>query len=203
MNAHENKMLLEEKGIVMVNVIGASAVGKTTLLEKALSFLTDKYSIAMISSNKGDVERLARAGVDVVQVNKDQGPLDAAMVARALKELPLDVLDLIFIENDEYTSPNNNDLGEQFKIVVASVEEGMDKPRQYAGFRDAFAAVITKIDLLPNENFDLGSYINQLLEVNDKLKIFPLSAQKEEGIEEWSQLIGRMLWKGRRNINVI
>lgn len=205
MQARENKILLEEKGIVMVSLVGATGVGKTTLLEKALTFLTDKYSIAVICGHKDDADRLARSGVDVMQVERDQEQtsLDAAMIARALEELPLDVLDLIFIENDEHAGLNSNDLGEQFKVIVASVEEGMDKPGRYAGFRDGFAAVINKIDLLPDDNFDLGSYINQLLEINDKLKVFPLSAQKEEGIEEWSQLIGRALWKGRRNINVI
>jgi hydrogenase nickel incorporation protein HypB len=125
-------------------------------------------------------------------------------VAQAIEQLPLDALDLIFVENiGNILCTAEVDLGENYKVVVASVADGMHVPEKYPlAFRNAFAATITKADLLPHVNFNLGAYISQLMELNSDLKIFPVSARKDEGIEEWGQLIGRMLWKGRRLINV-
>jgi hydrogenase nickel incorporation protein HypB len=204
-----NRRILEEKGVVMVNLISGPGAGKTTLLEKTIPLLSDKFGVAVIEGDiytTHDAERIAKTGVEVVQINTYGAcHLDAAMIAEALKQLPLDELDIILVENvGNLVCPAEFDLGDDYKIVVSSVPEGMDKPAKYPlAFQKAFAAVITKIDLLPYTDFNLGIYIEQLFKINSNLKIFPVSALKEEGLEEWSQLIGRMAWKKRRNLNVI
>ncbi|MDN5345522.1 MAG: hydrogenase nickel incorporation protein HypB [Clostridia bacterium] len=207
--AAENRRLLEEKGVVMVNLISGPGAGKTTLLERTLPLLKDKLGVAVIEGDiytTRDAERIAGTGVEAVQINtRGACHLDAAMVNEALRQLPLNDLDIIFVENvGNLVCPAEFDLGDDYKIVVASVPEGMDKPAKYPlAFQKAFAALITKIDLLPYSDFNLGAYIEQLLTINPNLKIFPLSALKGEGVEEWSQFIGRVAWKRRRNLDVI
>lgn len=207
--AVRNRELLEQKGVVMVNLISGPGAGKTTLLEKTIPLLTDKFNVAVIEGDiytTQDADRIAKTGVEVVQINT-QGAchLDAAMIDEAFKQLPLDELDLIFVENvGNLVCPAEFDLGDDFKVVVSSVTEGMDKPAKYPlAFREAAAAVITKTDLLPYVEFNLGSYVEKLFKINSNIMIFPVAAVKDEGIEEWSQLIGRLVWKKRRQLNIM
>lgn len=204
-----NRRLLEGKGVVMVNLIGEPGAGKTTLLEKTLPLLTDKFCVAVIEGDiytTCDADRIAKTGVEVVQINTHGAySLDAKMIEDALKQLPLIELDLIIIKNvRNLVSPAEFDLGDDFKITISSVTEGMDKQaKDPLAFREAYAVVITKTDLLPNTDFNLGSYAEKLFKINSNIKIFPVSALKDEGTEEWSQLLGRMIWKKRRNLTVI
>lgn len=147
-----NRHILKEKGVIMVNLISGPGAGKTTLLEKSLPLLTDKFCIGVIEGDiytTRDAERIAKTGVEVVQINTHGAcHLDAQMISEALKQLPLNELDLIFVENvGNLVCPAEFDLGEDYKIAVSSVAEGMDKPAKYPlVFREAFAAVITKTD---------------------------------------------------------
>ena len=205
--ALKNKLLLKEKGIVMVNLISSPGAGKTTLLEKTLPLLKDKFGVGVIEGDiytTQDAERIAQKGVEVVQINTEGAcHLDAAMIREALDQLPIDKLDIIFVENvGNLVCPAEFDLGDDLKIVVSSVAEGMDKPAKYPlAFQKACANVITKIDLMPYTDFDLGAYIESVLKINPNLKVFPLSAVKDYGVEEWGQFIGRMLWNRRRESN--
>ncbi|MEL7563941.1 MAG: hydrogenase nickel incorporation protein HypB [Dehalobacterium sp.] len=202
--ALKNQMLLKEKGVVMVNLISSPGAGKTTLLEKTLPLLKDKFGVGVIEGDiytTQDAERIAQKGVEVVQINTEGAcHLDAAMIREALDQLPMDHLDIVFVENvGNLVCPAEFDLGGDLKIVVSSVSEGMDKPAKYPlAFQKSCANVITKVDLVPYTDFDLGAFIETVFKINPTLKIFPVSAVKDEGIEEWSQFIGRMLWKRRR-----
>jgi hydrogenase nickel incorporation protein HypB len=73
------------------------------------------------------------------------------MVSRALDAVPLDGLDVLFVENvGNLVCPASYDLGEELKVVVLSVAEGDDKPLKYPGiFRRARLMLLHKIDLLP------------------------------------------------------
>lgn len=202
--AINNKKLLKEKGVIMVNLISSPGAGKTTLLEKALPLLTDKFGVGVIEGDiytTHDADRIAQKDVEVVQINTEGAcHLDASMIREALQQLPLDHLDLVIVENvGNLVCPAEFDLGEDMKIVVSSVSEGMDKPEKYPlAFQKAGVNVITKMDLIPYTDFKLESFIEKVFKINPMLKIFPVSAVKNEGIEEWSQFIGRMLWKKRR-----
>ena len=204
-----NRRLLEGKGVVMVNLIGEPGAGKTTLLEKTLPLLADKFCVAVIEvdiDTTCDADRLAKTGVEVVQINTHGAcNLNAKMVENALKQLPLIELDLIIIKNVRHLICQAEfDLGDDFKITISSVAEGMDKPAKYPlAFSEAYAVVISKTDLLPDTDFNLGLYVEELFKINDNIKIFPVSALKDEGTEELSQLLGRMIWKKRRNLTVI
>ncbi len=207
--AAENRSFLEEKGVVLLNLVSAPGAGKTTLLEKTLPLLVDKFKVAVIEGDiytTQDAERIAQAGAEVVQINTEGAcHLDAVMIREAIKQLTVEELDLIIVENiGNLVCPAEFDLGGDVKVVVASVTEGMDKPTKYPlAFKEAAIAVITKTDLLPYVEFNLGAYIDTLFKLNPNIKIFPVTSTKDEGIEEWCQLIGRLIWKKRRSINVL
>ncbi|HPR90300.1 MAG TPA: hydrogenase nickel incorporation protein HypB, partial [Synergistaceae bacterium] len=101
-------------GLLMVNIIGSPGCGKTTLLEKTA--LHAGLSMAVIEGDLAtdrDAERLARLGVPVVQINTKGGcHLEANVVEKAMESLPLDTLDVLFIENvGNLVCPAEFDLG--------------------------------------------------------------------------------------------
>ena len=77
--------------------------------------------------------------------------LDAHLVHRALHQLPLQGLDLLFIENvGNLVCPASFDLGAHRNVTLLSVTEGDDKPAKYPViFRAAHLVVLSKADLLP------------------------------------------------------
>ena len=72
-----------------------------------------------------------------------------ALDAWACEGLPIETLDILFIENvGNLVRPASYDLGEALRVVLLSVTEGEDKPLEYPTiFNSADLAVITKIDL--------------------------------------------------------
>lgn len=203
--AAENRRLLEENGVVMVNLIGDAGSGKTTILRKILPLLKTRLNVAVIEGGTSeDTERVETEGVETVRIgSRGVCHLDAAMIREALRQLPLENIDIVFVENNGHLAcAAESHLGNDMKIVVVSVTDGMDKPATCpAAFQNASAVLVTRIDLLPHGDFSLGAYIEQLVAINDVLKIFPLAALKEEGIAEFSSFLGRMVWKKRRNLS--
>lgn len=135
-----------------------------------------------------DAVRIEKAGAAAVQINTEGlCHLTADMVYRALQEMPPEELDVLFIENvGNLVCPAAFDLGEQMKVAVLSVTEGIDKPSKYPTiFREAGAVVISKEDLLPYTDFDLDTCLAELKEINDQLKIFITSAKTGLGLNEW------------------
>jgi hydrogenase nickel incorporation protein HypB len=79
------------------------------------------------------------------------------MLHRALHELPLAGLDLVFIENvGNLVCPASFDLGQHRNVTLLSVTEGDDKPAKYPViFRASDLVVLSKADLLDVlEDFD-------------------------------------------------
>ncbi|GFN23363.1 hydrogenase nickel incorporation protein HypB [Thermanaeromonas sp. C210] len=177
--------------ILTVNLIGSPGAGKTALLERTIASLKREFSVGVIEGDiytTLDAERIAGQGVQVVQINTEGAcHLDASMVYRALQEIDLSALDLIFIENvGNLVCPAEFDLGEDYKVALLSVTEGSDKPAKYPlVFREAQAVVVTKADLLPHTNFDLQAVEEEIKEANPAVKIFVTSAQTGEGLEAW------------------
>ncbi|HML74304.1 MAG TPA: GTP-binding protein, partial [Anaerohalosphaeraceae bacterium] len=74
-----------------------------------------------------------------------------------MNKLPVNDLDLVFIENvGNLVCPSAFDLGESGRVVVLSIPEGDDKPAKYPGtFANADVILINKIDLISYLKFDL------------------------------------------------
>ncbi len=189
--AAENRLLLQSKGIFTVNLISSPGSGKTTLLVETIQALKGKLRCAVIEGDQqttNDAERIAQTGVPVVQINTISGcHLEAAMVQQALAQLPLDDIDLLFIENvGNLVCPAEYDLGEHEKIVMMSVTEGEDKPLKYPlAFHLATALVLTKIDLLPYLRFDKKRCIENTHKIHPALPVIETSSYTMEGIAEW------------------
>ena len=192
-----NRAFLAERGVVMVNMMSSPGAGKTTLLERIARVLTPHLNISVIEGDQEtalDADRVKAAGCAVVQINTGIGcHLDAKMVGAALTELDPPAGCLVVIENvGNLVCPALFDLGEARKIVLASVTEGSDKPLKYPHmFRQADLVLVTKIDLLPYVDFDLGRYAEDVRRISPKAQLMALSAVTGEGVEQWCDWLTR------------
>nr|WP_321499312.1 hydrogenase nickel incorporation protein HypB [uncultured Dethiosulfovibrio sp.] len=193
---------LSEKGILMVNLIGSPGSGKTTLLEKTLG--KDGLRSAVIEGDVAtdrDAVRIDALGVPSIQINTEGGcHLEANWVDMTLDGLPLDDLDVIYIENvGNLVCPAEFDVGEDHKIAISSVPEGPDKPLKYPLlFTEASAVVLTKTDLLPYVSFDQDLFWGDVARLNPGAPTMKLSCYNDEGLEAWSSTIKRWLEEKRR-----
>jgi hydrogenase nickel incorporation protein HypB len=192
--AEKSKTLLAEKKVSMWNLIGSPGSGKTAILEKLYGLLVPKMPCAVLEGDvetTNDAERLARVGIPVRQIlTHGACHLGAEIIYRALSDLTLDEIACVFVENvGNLVCPAEFDIGERGKIAVLSVTEGEDKPLKYPLlFREAKAAILTKIDLLPHLPVDLACYRANIKAVNSMLPVFEVSALRGEGIgklAEW------------------
>jgi len=187
--ARTNRARLAGRGIFALNLVSSPGSGKTSLLVRTIAALAPKHAIAVVEGDQqtsNDAERIRATGVAAVQVNTGKGcHLDAHMIGHAIDELAPAPGSLLFIENvGNLVCPAAFDLGEAHKIVVLSVTEGEDKPAKYP---DMFAAadlmLLTKSDLLPYLDFDVGACMAAALRVNPRLQILTVSAKTGENME--------------------
>lgn len=189
--ATENREKFSSFGITVVNLISSPGAGKTSILEATLAQLSGAMGIGVIEGDIAttrDAARIARHNVPVVQINTDGAcHLDARLISRAIVELPLEKLDLLFIENvGNLVCPAEFDLGEDIKVCILSVAEGSDKPLKYPLiFREAQVLLLNKIDLLPYTDFNMEAFRQDISNLNPELTIFPISARTGEGLGEW------------------
>ena len=198
------RVRLAEAGVLTVNLIGSPGSGKTSLLEATFDGLSGLRA-AVIEGDIAtalDAERIERKGVPAVQINTEGAcHLDANMVLGAAHELDLGILDLLFIENvGNLVCPATWDLGEDLKVVVASVAEGDEKPRKYPGiFEKAAACVLNKTDLLPYVDFDVERFRRDAGRLNPRIQFLPLSAIEGTGVAEWVVWLRTRLAEKRAN----
>lgn len=200
--AEELRKLFSDHRITVLNLVSSPGSGKTSLLESTIGKLQDKHTLAVVAGDvqtDNDAVRLQRAGGKYVVPIETQGAchLDASMVRDAIDQLPIDVIELLFIENvGNLVCPASFDLGEDMKVALISTTEGDDKPLKYpAMFRRAGALVITKTDLLGFSDFDPGRVRRNATALNQQLQVFELSSRSGDGLADWvgwlNNLIGR------------
>jgi len=193
-----NRELLRSKGIKVINMISSPGAGKTTILERTVAALKDDIPMAVIEGDlmtTRDAERVSQHGIPVVQINTNGGcHLDANMVYKAMDELPLDQVRLLIIENvGNLVCPASFDLGEDLKVVVLSVPEGDDKPIKYPSvFKNAGICILNKMDYLSLSNFNLERFYQDIASLNSDLKVFMMSAWKEEGVQAWYDYLRKL-----------
>ena len=189
--AERNRGFFLAQKLFVVNMISAPGSGKTTLLAKTAEALKGKLRIGVIVGDLAtgnDATRLQQAGIEAVQVTTGNVcHLDAQMVHRALRQLPLDSIDVLFIENvGNLVCPGDFDLGEAMRVVLFSVTEGEDKPLKYPPvFHSAQAVVITKKDLAEACGFDREQALEAVHRIAHHAELFELSARSGEGMDGW------------------
>jgi len=192
--ALKNSQLLTERKKLCLNMISSPGSGKTTILTRTISELKDKIKIGVIEGDIQtdiDAEKIRATEAPVVQINTNGAcHLSAAQISSALENLPVDDLDLIFIENvGNLVCPSAFELGEAGKIVVLSVAEGDDKPAKYpAIFAKSKVLLINKIDLLGagvQVDFNIERVKADARKLNKDIEIFPISAKTGDGMTNW------------------
>jgi len=177
--------------LAVFNLLSGPGAGKTSLLEQTLPALQAQYRCLVVEGDlmtANDARRIAHLGVPAVQIQtRGTCHLDSRMVGSALEGVDLAALDLLFIENvGNLVCPTGFDLGEDGKVVLASVPEGADKPAKYPYiFERAAAVVLNKIDLLPYVPFDLETFTRALRGLNPDVPLFALSCTTGEGMPAW------------------
>ncbi len=190
--AVRNKQLLESHGITAINIMASPGAGKTSLILKTIESLKGKASIGVIEgdiASSVDADRIGQEGVPVIQINTGGGcHLDAGMVGNALDSLPLDKIDLLFIENvGNLVCPAGYRLGEHQRVVLTSTPEGDDKPQKYpVMFTEAEAVLINKIDLLSLLDFDPDRFKRTVIALNPDVHMFEVSSKTGEGFDAWT-----------------
>jgi hydrogenase nickel incorporation protein HypB len=186
--ASRNRERFARTGTFVLNLVSSPGSGKTTLLCRTIEALKQRLPIGVIEGDQqtsNDAERIRATGVKAVQINTGKGcHLDAHMVGHAVDGLGLEQGGVLFIENvGNLVCPAAFDLGEAHKVVMLSVTEGEDKPAKYP---DMFAAadlmLLTKSDLLPHLDFDVGACLAAALRVNPHLQILTVSAKTGDGM---------------------
>jgi hydrogenase nickel incorporation protein HypB len=192
--ARANREDFDRAEVAVVNLMSSPGAGKTTLLERSLGDLGGVRAGVLEGDVQGsiDSDRIASLHVPVTQLNTGAGfggecHLDANMVRSALPSLPLADLDLLVIENvGNLVCPAEFKVGEDARVMIASVTEGEDKPLKYPlMFRACELIVINKIDLLPHIEFDLDRLRENLDIVHPGVARIELSARTGEGVEAW------------------
>jgi len=180
---------LRARGILAVNLLSSPGSGKTTLLEKLADRLKDRYRMAVIEGDietERDAERIRAKGVPAWQITTGGAcHLEARMIGKVLGEVPAEI-DFLFIENvGNLVCPAGYDLGEELRCVLLSSPEGDDKPAKYPqAFLTADCLILTKSDLVPYLPFDPAKAAAEALSIKPGLRVFALSALREDGVDE-------------------
>jgi len=197
--ADANRARLDAVGVFALNVMASPGAGKTSLIMRTVEALRGEFRIGAVDGDIAttiDADRIAALGVPAVQINTGGAcHLDAAMLQRALPELPLEALDLLIVENvGNLVCPASFKLGVHRSILIASVPEGDDKPYKYpVMYRGVNGLVLNKMDVLAAFDFDVD-YFRQGVEVlNPGLAFFPLSCKTGEGLEAWLTWLREMV----------
>ena len=188
--AQKNMELLQKHHVKAIDIMGSIGAGKTSLIEKLVQSLKQKYKIAVFKGDLTttiDAERIGRHGVQVVTINTGREcHLDANVVARAVEKISLQDIDLLIIENvGNLICPAEFPLGTDKRVVVVSVTEGPYIIVKHPfTFMTADVMVINKKDLAEIMKIDTRQLEKQAKQIKPDLKVAVTNALSGEGVEE-------------------
>lgn len=185
--AQRNQKMLDKADVFSVDVLGAIGSGKTSLIELLIDGMDDKVGvIAGDVISKFDAGRFEKYNVPVIGLNTGKEcHLDAHLVEHALEDLPLDEIDVLFIENvGNLICPVDFDLGSHMRMVVISVSEGDDTVEKHPLiFKDADLVVINKIDIAEAVGADAEKMVKDAKMLNPDVEIIKSSLKTGEGLD--------------------
>ena len=193
--SEEVKSTLSSHHICMVNVMGSPGAGKTTLITSLINKLKKDYRSGVIEGDiagQVDAERIASLGVPTVQLNTDGAcHIEAMSIQHILPELPLDDLDVIFVENiGNLVCPAEFRIGESVRITILSIPEGDDKVEKYPlMFTDTDCLALNKYDMMPYFDFDESRVCANYETVNPDAPLFRISSRTGEGVQDLADFI--------------
>ena len=183
---------LKKKGVFLLNLMsspGPSGCGKTTTLTKLLPILSERMRVGVMEADiDGDVDAKTIAALGVKSIQLHTGGmchLDADMTRQGLRELGVDDLDLVVLENvGNLVCPAEFDTGAVANAMILSVPEGHDKPLKYPLiFQVCNVVLINKMDVAPYFDFDIDKCREYIAMRNPSAKVIPVCAKTGEGID--------------------
>ncbi|RXJ60848.1 hydrogenase nickel incorporation protein HypB [Candidatus Marinarcus aquaticus] len=189
-NDHEaahNRAHFDNHKVLGINLMSSPGSGKTTLLEHLADIADFKFGVVEgdLETNK-DADRLIKKGIKAVQIQTGSAcHLDAFMVHKGLHDMPLDDLDVCFVENvGNLVCPASYDVGTHLNIVLVSIPEGEDKIIKYpVMFRSADLILITKTDLLPHFDYDIEAEKANARKLKPNVDILEVSTKDEKSLQ--------------------
>lgn len=190
--AAENRDAFARADIFVLNIMASPGAGKTSTILATIERIKHTLRPGVIEGDVAssiDADTMIAHGIPVVQINTGGNcHLDAPQIRAALPHLPLDTIDILFIENvGNLICPAGFDLGADLAVVVASVPEGHDKPYKYPGmFNRADVVLLNKADMIAAFEFDLD-YFRRGLEMvmRPDVPFFVVSCRTGTGMEAW------------------
>ena len=182
---------LKRKGTFLLNLMSSPGSGKTTTLQRTVERMKEEMRIGIMEADIDsavDAEKMASSGVRSIQLHTGgMCHLDAGMTEQGLREIGVDDLDFVVLENvGNLVCPAEFYTGAVKNAMILSVPEGHDKPLKYPLiFTVCDALIINKIDVLPYFDFDMDKVVAYAHMRNPNLKIFPISAKTGEGVDAW------------------
>lgn len=188
--ADANANLLRDHGIRAFDLLGAIGSGKTALIERLVPLIRERglRAGAIAGDVYGDDDFRRIVALNVPAYNANTGKechLDAHLVEHAIEHLPLDDIDILFIENvGNMVCPTDFRLGAEKRIVVVSSTEGDDVVNKHPMmFRSSNIGVINKVDLAPFVGADLDRMEADMRRYNPEMRVFRTNMKAGEGLE--------------------
>lgn len=197
------KDTLASHHICMINIMGSPGAGKTSLITSLISRLKQNWRVGVIEGDiagQVDAEHIAGLGIPTVQLNTDGAcHIEAMSIQHILPELPLDDLDVIFVENiGNLVCPAEFRIGESLRITILSIPEGDDKVEKYPlMFTDTDCLVLNKYDMMPYFDFDEKRVLANYETVNPGAPLFRISSRTGDGIQELADFIAENIRKAQ------
>lgn len=169
--AEQVRSKLAENKIKAFNVMGAIGSGKTSLIENIVK-KKEKVNFGAIAGDVAgneDYKRFKNLHIPAANLNtKSECHLDAHLVEHALAHLPLDKIEVLFIENvGNLVCPADFPLGTDQDIVVISVTEGEDMIRKHPQiFAQSDLTLVNKIDLAEIIGVEPDKIVNDFRNIN-------------------------------------
>ncbi|MDD1728991.1 MAG: hydrogenase nickel incorporation protein HypB [Methanospirillum sp.] len=188
--ADENAAHLKGHQVRAFDLLGGIGSGKTALIEQMVPRLSKKNlkaaAIAGDVYGDDDFRRITSLGIPAENVNTGKEcHLDAHMVEHALHHLPLDVIDILFVENvGNMVCPTDFELGAEKRIVVVSSTEGDDVVNKHPMmFRGCTIGVLNKVDLAEAVGADLDRMERDMHRYNPDMKVFRTNMKTGDGVD--------------------
>lgn len=201
-NDHEashNRAHFDSHNVLSINLMSSPGSGKTTLLEHMADLVPFKFGVVEGDlETSRDADRIKKKGIPAYQIQTGSAcHLDAFMVHKGLHQMPLDNIDVCFIENvGNLVCPASYDVGSHLNIVLVSVPEGSDKIEKYpVMFRQADLILITKTDLLEHFDYDLEHEKAQARKIKSGVDILEVNIKDTDSIKrviEWIEFKRKM-----------
>ena len=197
------KEILAAHQICMINLMGSPGAGKTSLISALIGRLKKDFRIGVIEGDiagQVDAERIAGLGIPTVQLNTDGAcHIEAMSIQHILPEVPLDDLDVIFVENiGNLVCPAEFLIGESLRITLLSIPEGDDKVEKYPlMFTDTDCLVLNKYDMLPYFDFDEARVRANYETVNPDAPLFRVSSRTGDGMDALSDYLAGQIRRAK------